>query len=50
MTKLKIKLTASLDSDQVTQYLKEKGLNHDITTWSPAEVREFAAWVRFLKK
>lgn len=50
MAKRRIKCIASVDSDQVADYLKEKGLDSDITTWSPAEIREFAAWVRFLKK
>ena len=51
MAKLKLKSIASAKIEkEVLDYLKEKGLNDDVTTWTPAEVREFAAWVRFMKK
>ena len=51
IAKLKLKSIASAKiQKEVLDYLKEKGLNDDVTTWTPAEVREFAAWVRFLKK
>ena len=49
MAKLKVR-KAGTEAETVSQYLKEKGLDTDVTTWTPAEVREFAAWVRFLKK
>lgn len=51
MAKLKLKSIASAKIEKVvSDYLKEKGLNDDVTTWTPAEMREFAAWVRFMKK
>ena len=51
MAKLKLKSIASVKIEkEVLDYLKEKGLNDDVTTWTPAEMREFAAWVRFMKK
>ena len=46
MAKLKLKSIASVKIEkEVLDYLKEKGLNDDVTTWTLAEMREFADWV-----